>query len=413
MPKLSDTAIRAAIRTATAGGKSRKKFDTDGLYLIVPQGWWRQRYLWGGKEQLLSLGSYPDVSLAQARDKGSTIRSLVANGVNPSAERQQQKVIRRKTADNTYKSAATQWWQLTSKGREWTQDHTDRVHRRLEVHFFPYVGRQPIAEITDEDILECLRRIQNSNILDTLHRALAEQHEIFRWAKTHKLVKANPIADLRGRDLFPRPKTKNHAALKDPAQVGALMRAVESYPAGFVVRQALRLQALTFVRPRELREATWSEIDLDGAEWRIPAARMKMGEQHVVPLSRQAVAILRELYSLTGPDGYLFPSVRNPSRPMSNNTINAALRTLGFTAEQQTGHGFRSTASTLLNESGKWNADAIERQLAHGPRDKVRAAYNSAQYLPERKKMMQSWADYLDGLKSGTKVTVIGRGRAA
>ena len=187
------------------------------------------------------------------------------------------------------------------------------------------------------------------------------------------------------------------------------MRAIDNYPGGFVVRQALRLQALTFVRPRELREATWPEIDFKAAEWRIPPARMKMRQQHIVPLSRQAIAILRELHSLTGPDGYLFPSVRNASRPMSNNTVNAALRTLGFTAEQQTGHGFRSTASTLLNEQG-FRADAIERQLAHGPRDKVRAAYNSAEYLAERRKMMQAWADYLDGLRAKvTQIRVAGK----
>ena len=245
--------------------------------------------------------------------------------------------------------------------------------------------------------------MQDRNILDTAHRALAEQDELFRYAKVHKFVKYNPVADLRGPDVLPRAKVKHHAGLTDPVQLGALLRAAESYAGGFVVRQALRFLPLVFVRPGELRAAQWSEFDLDRGEWRIPADRMKMGEQHIVPLSRQAIEILRELYSLTGPMGYVFPSVRNASRPMSDNTVNAALRTCGFTARQQTGHGFRTTASTLLNEQG-WNADAIERQLAHGPRDKVRAAYNSAQHVPERRKMMQAWADYLDKLQRGAKV---------
>jgi integrase len=260
-------------------------------------------------------------------------------------------------------------------------------------------------DVTDDDIIACVRRMENRNIIDTARRALAEQNEIFRAAKVRRYIKYNPVADLRGPDLLPRPKVKHHAGITEPAQLGALLRAIEAYPGGFVVRQVLRFAPLVFVRPGELRGAQWSEFELDGAqpEWRIPAGRMKMGERHIVPLARQAVAVLRELQSLTGPDGYLFPSVRNASRPISDNTINAALRTCGFSAAQQTGHGFRTTASTLLNEQG-WGADAIERQLAHGPRDKVRAAYNSAQYLPERRRMMQAWADYLDTLRGGGKV---------
>jgi integrase len=409
MPKLSDTKIRSA----KPKEKPYKLYDGDGLLLIVtPEGsrWWRQRYHFAGKEQSLSIGVYPQTTLAEAREKGAALRKQVANGINPSTDRQQRKAEQLEAAARTYKVVAAEWLERTSKARKWTTDHSERVRRRLEVHFFPWLARKSIAEVTEDDIITCVRRMEDRNIIDTARRALAEQDELFRAAKVRKYVKYNPVADLRGPDLLPRPKVKHHAGLTDPAQFGALLRAVDAYPGGFVVREALRFAPLVFVRPGELREAQWHEFDLDAKtpEWRIPADRMKMAEQHIVPLARQAVAVLRELYSLTGTQGYLFPSVRNASRPMSNNTINAALRTCGFTAAQQTGHGFRTTASTLLNEQG-WNADAIERQLAHGPRDKVRAAYNSAQYLPERRKMMQAWADYLDRLRGGAKVIPIKR----
>ena len=404
MPKLSDTKVRNAKPRA----KRFKMFDSDGLFLVVtPQGgrWWRQRYRWAGKEKLLSLGTYPEVSLAQAREKGAAVRSQAANQVDPSADRQQQRGEQIAASERTYKAIALDWLERTSAAREWTADHTERVRGRLESHFFPWLSRKGIADVTDEDIIACVRRMENRNIIDTARRALAEQNEIFRAAKVRRYIKYNPVADLRGPDLLPRPKVKHHAGITEPAQLGALLRAVDVYPGGFVVRQVLRFAPVVFVRPGELRGAQWSEFELDGAqpEWRIPGGRMKMGERHIVPLARQAVVILRELLSLTGPDGYLFPSVRNASRPISDNTINAALRTCGFTAAQQTGHGFRTTASTLLNEQG-WSPDAIERQLAHGPRDKVRAAYNAAQYLPERRRMMQAWADYLDTLRGGGKV---------
>jgi integrase len=259
-------------------------------------------------------------------------------------------------------------------------------------------SHKDIAAIGEEDVLSCLRRMEDADLIDTAWRALSEAQAIFRHAKKRGYIKINPIADLRGPDTLPAMKVKHHAALKDPAAVGALMRAVDGYHGGFVVRSALRFLPLVFVRPGELQRAKWSEFNLDAAEWRIPAERMKMREQHIVPLSNQAVSILRELHSITGPDGYVFPQVRNASRPISENTLNVALRACGYTKEQQTAHGFRSTASTLLNEQG-WNADAIERQLAHGERDKSRDSYNAAQYLPERRKMMQGWADYLENLK--------------
>jgi integrase len=398
MPMLSDTKIRAA----KAKGKPFKLFDAEGLFLIVhPSGgrWWRQRYFWAGKEQLISLGVYPEISLATAREKGDAVRRQVANGVNPSIHRQEQKVARHDAAERSFQAVALQWLERTGKAREWTADHMERSRRRLDLHIFPWVGRKHIAEVTDDDILACLRRMEDRNLIDTAHRARAECDATFRYARRLKYVKHNPVADLRGEDTLPRVKVKHHAAITDPGNLAALLRAIDNYPGGFAVKCAMQFLPLVFVRPGEMQWSVWSEFDLDGAEWRIPAARMKIREYHLVPLSRQAIAILRELHPLTGPDGFVFPQVRNASRPISENTLNVALRACGFGQDQQTAHGFRTTASTLLNEQGKWSADAIERQLAHGERNKIRGAYNAAQYLPERRKMMQAWADYLDELR--------------
>jgi integrase len=403
MPKLTDTKIRNAKPRA----KPFKIYDTEGLFLIVtPLGgrWWRQRYRWQGKEQLLSFGTYPEIDLATARQRRDEVRAQVARGVNPSAHRQEQKAAQRNASERAYEPVALEWLAHTAKFKDWTEDHVERVKRRQEVHFFPWLGRKNVADVTDDEVLACVMRISDKGLLDTAYRARAEVDAIFRYAKKRKMVKHNPVADLRGADVLPKHKVEHHAAIKDPTQFGSLLRALDTYPGGFTVRCALQFQALVFVRPGELRLARWEEFDLANAEWRIPGERMKMGEHHVVPLSRQALAVLRALHPLTGPDGYVFPQVRNASRPISNNTLNAALRVLGYTKAQASAHGFRSTASTLLNESGDWRPDAIERQLAHGERNKVRSAYNSAQHLPERRKMMQAWADYLDELRaSGAK----------
>jgi integrase len=399
MPRLSDTTLRSAKPREAA----YKLYDTGGLFLIVtPAGgrWWRVRYYWNGKEQLLSVGTYPEISLSAARDRRDDVRALVKQGTNPSVARQEEKAAQRSASERSYEAVSLEWLAHTSKFRKWTADHVERVKRRQEVHFHPWLGRKPVAEVTDEQVLECIKRISDKGLLDTAYRARAEVDAIFRYAKKWKMVKHNPVADLRGADVLPKHKVQHHSAITDPAQFGMLLRALDTYPGGFTVRCALQLQALVFVRPGELRLARWEEVDLAGAEWRIPAARMKMREHHVVPLSRQAVAVLRALQPLTGPDGYIFPQARNASRPISNNTLNAALRTLGYSKAQASAHGFRSTASTLLNESSKWHPDVIELQLAHAERNESRGAYNRAQRLPERRKMMQAWADYLDELRA-------------
>jgi integrase len=401
MPRLSDTKIRSAKPRA----KAYKLFDERGLHLsIEPTGgkWWRQRYFWQGKEKELSLGVYPEVPLTLARERRDELRAMVKRSVNPSAHRQEQKAAQRNASERSYEAISLEWLEHTAKFRKWTEDHVERVKRRQEVHFHPWLGKKQVDQVTDDEVLACVLRISDKGLLDTAYRARAEVDAIFRFAKKRKMVAHNPVADLRSDDVLPKHKVEHHAAIKDPAQFGVLLKALDAYPGGFTVRCALQLQSLVFVRPGELRLATWDEFDLAGAEWRIPGARMKMREHHVVPLSRQALAVLRALQPLTGADGtgYVFPQIRNAARPLSNNTLNAALRTLGYTKAQASAHGFRSTASTLLNESGDWRPDAIERQLAHGERNKVRSAYNSAQHLPERRKMMQAWADYLDELRA-------------
>lgn len=415
MPKLSDAKIRAT----KPRQRPYKLFDTHGLYLLItPAGgrWWRQRYRWGGKEKLLSLGTYPEVALTTARERSAEIRKQVANDIDPGAARIEQKVAMAAAGETTFKAIALQWIENMLKARGLSADHVERTTRRFEVHLFPWLGHKPIGSVTDDDVLKCIRRIEGAKLIDTAHRALSQCDAMFRFAKARKYIKHNPIADIERGDTLPTIDVKHHAAIIEPAKVGALMRALDAYDGSFVVRSALRIAPLLFVRPGELRHAEWQEFQLDGnePEWRIPGPKMKMREQHIVPLSKQAVAILRELAPVTGADGvgYVFPSNRNASRPMSENTLNVALRACGYAKDQHTAHGFRTTASTLLNEQG-WNRDAVERQLAHGERNKVRAAYNAAEYLPERRKMMQAWADYLDGLRAGSKIIHIGHGKAA
>src|SRR5581483_6295866 len=407
MPQLTDTKIRNAIKEAVKTQRRRKLYDQLGLYLIlVPREkgcgcWWRQDFDWNDRERTLSLGVYPDIGIKAARQRRDEIRAQVANNVDPSTARREKKAAQRDSSERTYEVIARQWLDLTAKSRHWTADHVERVRRRQEAHVWPWLGRRPVAEITEEDVLSCLKRVTDKNLIDTAHRLRADTDGIFRYAKKWKFIKSNPMADLRDRDTLPKLKTTHNAAITNPSALGTLLRAIDGYPGSFIVKCALKLQALVFVRPGELRLATWDEFDLDGAEWRIPAKRMKMRIEHVVPLARQAVAILRDLYPLTGPDGFVFPQVRSPFRGISNNTLGAALRTLGFSADQQSAHGFRRTASTLLNESGKWHPDAIERQLAHKEPNETREAYNAAQHVPKRRKMMQAWADQLDALRKG------------
>lgn len=388
---LTDTAVR----NAKPREKPYKLTDGGGLYVIVnPNGsrWWRFRYRVEGREKLISLGVYPEVSLREARERRDGAKKLHKSGVDPSARRQ----IEQKVAAETFEAVAREWFAKFSVN--WAPSHSEKVIRRMELDLFPWIGSRPIREITAPELLTCLRRIEERGALDTAHRAHQNCGQVFRYAVATGRAERDPSADLRG--ALPPVKAGHFASITEPVAVAALLRSIDSYHGSVITRTALRLAPLVFVRPGELRHAEWTEISLYAAEWRIPAEKMKARVLHVVPLSRQAVELLTEIQTLTGKWGrYVFPAATIRTRPMSENTINAALRRLGYTSTDMTGHGFRSMASTLLNEQG-WNRDAIERQLAHGERDPVRAAYNYAEHLPERRKMMQAWADYLDSLRA-------------
>jgi len=391
---LTDTTIR----NAKPAAKPITLFDRDGLYLLVtPTGgkWWRLKYRYGGKSKLLSLGTYPAVKLKDARVKRDELRQQLASGIDPGQLRKAAKVAQNGDANN-FEAIAREWFEKFKP--TWVASHADKIIRRLERDVFPYVGRRSINIITAPELLTVLRRIESRGALETAHRIMQNCGQVFRYAVATGRAERDPSGDLRG--ALPPTREKHHASITDPKAIGDLLRAIDGYRGFAVTRSALNLAPLVFVRPGELRMAQWSEFDLESAEWRIPAERMKSRAPHIVPLSLQAITILRELEPLTGSAKYVFPSVRTNTRPMSNNTINAGLRRLGYASDEMTGHGFRSMASTILNEQG-WHRDAIERQLAHAERDTVRAAYNYAEHLPERRKMMQAWADYLAGLAAG------------
>ena len=400
---LTDTRIRQA----KPESKPYNLYDAGGLYLTVsPTGarWWRLKFRHAGKEKRMGFGAYPDVSLAEARAKRDVARAAIRDGRDPSAERKAERLRATLSAATSFEAIAREW--LETQRRSLATSTFNKAEWTLLEQVCPWLGARPIAEIDAPALLATLRRIEARGARETAHRTKQRCGQVFRYAIATGRATRDPSADLRGA-LAP-PVRKSRAALTDPAKVADLLRALEDYSGQFPTRCALRLAPLLFVRPGELRHAEWTEFDLDSATWRIPAHKMKMREEHIVPLPEQAIAILRELHPLTGRGRFLFPSLRTPLEPMSENTVNAALRRLGYDKETMTGHGFRAMASTRLNELG-WKPDVIERQLAHAERNKVRAVYNRAQYLAERRKMMQAWADYLDALHVGASVTPIRR----
>jgi integrase len=384
------------VKGAKAGAKPYKLADERGLYLLIqPTGskLWRFDYRHAGKRKTLAIGTYPDSPLSIARKRLGEARAQLEDGIDPSAARQAAKAAHVAKTENSFEAIAREWFGKYSPG--WAKSHADKIIRRLERDVFPWMGSQPIAEIEPKELLAVLRRIEARGKLETAHRAHQNCGQVFRYAVATGRAPRDPSGDLRGA-LAPW-KPQHYATITDAKAIGELLRAMEGHSGSLVTASALKLSPLLFVRPGELRRAEWAEIDLDKAEWRIPAEKMKARVIHIVPLPDQALSILRELHPLTGAGRYVFPSVRTRREPMSENTVNAALRRLGF----------RGMASTLLNEQG-WNRDAIERQLAHGERDQVRAAYNYAEFMPERRKMMQAWADYLDRLRqSDSKVVAL------
>lgn len=356
------------------------------------KGWWRLDYRIAGKRKTLSMGVYPDVSLSAARDRRNEARKLIAAKIDPATVRHAERES--KTGRNTFETVAREWH--TKQTRKWSANHGERTKRRLEKDLFPWLGGQTITAITPTLVLKTVQRTEQRGAIESAHRALSICSQIFRYAVATGRADSDPCRDLKG--ALSSVDVSHHPSITNPKEIRKLLQAIESYKGGLETRCALKLAPLVFVRPGELRHAEWSEIDFEKREWRIPATKMKAGRVHIVPLSNQAIDIVKELAPLTGNGKYLFPSVRSPARPMSENTINAALRRMGYTRDEMTAHGFRSMASTLLNEQG-YKFDVIERQLAHAEGNSVRAAYNYAEYLPERKQMMQDWADFLGGLK--------------
>ena len=393
----------AAIRAAKPRPKQFKLYDEGGLFLTVrPSGGklWHLKYRHLGKEQLLSLGIFPDVGLKEARKRRDAAREQIANGLNPAFEKKKAAIAASIGAANTFKAVADEF--IAKREQEGLKTITTDKARWLLSLLEPALGNRPVAEIEAYEVLNVLKRVELSGRHETAGRLLAFSGRVFRFAVATARAKRNVAADLQGALIAP--KATHHAAIIDPKGVGELLRAIDGFEGQPTTLWALRLAPHVFVRPGELRMAEWKEIDLDAAIWRIPSTRMKMRREHVVPLSDQAVAILKEAQGLTGAGRLVFPSVRTPLRPMSENTLNAALRRLGYGKDEMTSHGFRSTASTLLNESGKWSSNAIERALAHGDSDSVRAAYHRGVHWDERVKMAQWWSDHLDRLREGGKV---------
>ena len=391
-----------AIQNAKPAEKTRRLHDERGLYLEVsPSGgkWWRLKYRFNRKEKRLSLGVYPDVSLKDARERRDDARKLVANGVDPSENRKAQKEA--KGGGNCFEVVAREWYAKYSTN--WSSDHGDRIIRRLERDIFPWMGEKPIGGIAAPELLSVVQRIEKRGALETAHRALGNCGQVFRYAVATGRAERDPSTDLRG--ALPPVKVEHFAAVTEPKQVAELLRALEGYEGSIVVGCALRLAPLVFVRPGELRKAEWADINFNESEWRYIVT--KTGTQHIVPLSRQAVEILEELKPLTGYGRYVFPGARSNGRPMSDNAILAAMRRMGISKEEMSGHGFRAMARTILDEVLGFRPDFIEHQLAHAVRDPNGRAYNRTAHLPERRKMMQDWANYLDKLKAGIKIIPI------
>lgn len=421
---LTDSKCRRPTRPAAKPGSSRKDAgpfklaDGGGLYLLVHPAdgarYWRMNFTFGGKYRTLAFGRYPAVTLAQARARRDEAREQIAAGIDPTAERRLRKLTEPLSTASTFEAVAREWF-----GRErpkWTEKYAGNVERRLHRDVFRWIGSRPVADVTTMEVLALLRKVQERGAIETAHRIKSDCSQVFKYAiETGRRTDADPTGNLsRGALLTPDPRS--HAAITDPAQFGALLRAIDGYAGGTVVRGALRLAPLVFVRPGELRRAQWSEFDLDAGVWEIPADRMKrpkaeklISAAHIVPLSRQAVAILRELHNETGPDGYVFPTPRSTTRPMSENAVLAALRALGYSRDEMTGHGFRAAARTMLVERLKIPSEIVEMQLAHAVRDANGRAYNRVQWIEERTAMVQRWADYLDTLRTGADIIPITR----
>lgn len=387
------------IQNAKSAEKPYKIYDTDGLFMqVTPAGgkWWRFKYRFEGKEKLLSLGTYPEVSLKQARDKRDDARKLLANEkTDPSNERQKNKAEKILSSENSFELVAREWWSAHMKNK--AETHKDKVIRRFELYLFPWIGNAPIANITAPQLLQVVKRIENLNKLETAHRALQTAGQVFRYAVQTGRAIRDITYDLKG--ALPATTTKHMAAFTDPKDIAELLRAIDGFNGTVTVQCALKLSPLVFARPSELRQAKWSDIDLGAGEWRYVVSKTKT--DHLVPLPRQAVEILKVMQPLSGHREYVFPGGHSPLRPMSEAAVNAALKRMGYDTQTQiTGHGFRAMARTILHERLNVDPHIIEHQLAHTVPDNLGSAYNRTRFIEQRKAMMQQWADYLDGIKN-------------
>lgn len=390
---LTDTAIRAAKPL----DKPQKLFDGNGLFLFISTHGtksWRVKYKFQGREKLLTLGTYPELSLKEAREACAVAKKQLAAGTDPSAE----KKLKAKSLQTTFEAVAREWH--ANQTDVWTKNYAKDVMERIDKNIFPYLGNRPIAEITPPELLAVLRKIEIRGAVDQAHRVRGICSLIFRYAIATGRAERDTAADLRG--ALKNRAAKPRAAITEPAAIGGLLRAIDDFTGTYTVKAGLQLLALTFLRPSEVRLGEWSEINFEERIWRIPAKRMKMRLEHLVPLSRQAMEILDLLHEMSGDGRLMFPGLRSPEKAISDATFIAALRRMGYAKDEMCAHGFRAMASTLLNEQG-YSADVIEKQLAHNPREKIRGIYNRAEYLPERRKMLQEWADYLDTLRAGTQ----------
>ncbi len=407
----------ATLKAIKPGDGKRRLSDGAGLYLLLfvngGSHGWRFDYTFQGLRKTLSLGTYPATGLSAARQKAEEARRLLSAGTNPSDARQETKnaaVKQRQLkvlADaglplpESFEAVAREWF--AKHKPSWAPSHAEKIIRRLERDVFPWLGGRPIQAIKPPELLQVLRRVEARGAIETTHRVQQNCSQVFRYGVAIGLLESDPCRDLRG--ALPPWRPEHYPTLTDPIRVGHLLRDIDGYEGGFLTRCAMKLSPLLFVRPGELRRAEWQEINLEAAEWRIPARKMKGRMMHIVPLAVQSLAVLNELKPFTGPTGWVFPGNRTNGEPMSENTVNAALRRLGYDRATMTAHGFRGMASTMLHEIG-WPSDVVERQLSHAERNSVKAAYNHAEHLPERRRMMQAWADHLDRLRRAVPVAL-------
>jgi integrase len=398
MARTRDKLTAVTVRTARFEDRARKLFDGAGLYLHLQESgkYWRLKYRWGGKERLLALGVYPDVPLQEARQRRDDARELLARGIDPMAHRRAARAATVEASASTFEVIAREWFESVHQRRV-VSTHAGRNLRRLELYIFPALGRRPIAEIAPTELLAALRRVVDAGHVETAHRLRSLCGQILRYAITTGRANRDIAADLR--DALPTASTTHHPAIVSPAEIPELLRAIDGYGGYPATRNALKLASLVFVRPGELRKAEWEDFNLGVCEWDYRPS--KGGAPVVLPLPRQAVAVLREMESLSGRGKYVFPSVRGKGRPMSENTVNAALHRLGY-KDVMTGHGFRAMARTVLVERLNFPAEYVEHQLAHTVRDPLGRAYNRTTFLEQRQQMLQAWADYLDELRNMT-----------